>query len=319
MRNAAAALFGTGLGAVFLWLALGHIDGDELRSSVTRFSLAPIGVAVILYWTALSLRVARWSGLLRQIGFVRNHHVAETLIIGYAVNNVLPARLGELFRSDYAKRRFGFSRTTVLGSIVIERMLDLCVIAALLVTGLVFVDIDGGSEVRDRFELIALSATTMIGVVIIGVYFLRSGELSRMPVPEAARRLLHDFVLGIGSLNRRSLITAGALSLGVWVFEVLALVCMFHAAAIDLRASEALVVMGAMSLSTLVPTAPGYIGTYQLVAALAMAAFGHSQTLGVVAATGIQVFLFGSVTLVGVGALIIRSLARLQAGEDARS
>ena len=267
MRNAAAALFGTALGATFLWLAIGHIDGDELRRSLTEFSFAPIGIALALYWTALGLRVVRWSGLLRQIGFVRNHHVAETLIIGYAVNNVLPARLGELFRADYAKRRFGFSRTTILGSILIERMLDLCVIALLLVT--------------------------------------------------AARRLVGDFVVGVGSLNRRSLITTGALSLGVWIFELLALVAMFHAEAIDLRASEALVVMGAMSLSTLVPTAPGYIGTYQLVAALAMAAFGHSETLGIIAATGIQVFLFGGVTLVGVGALIIRSLARLQAGDTA--
>jgi len=168
------------------------------------------------------------------------------------------------------------------------------------------------------FEFIVLSAAAVIGVVVIGVYFLRSGELSRVPVPDAARRIVHDFVVGIGSLNRRSLIVTGALSLGIWVFEVLALVCMFHAAAIDLGIGEAFVVMGVMSLSTLVPTAPGYIGTYQLVAALAMAAFGHSQTLGVVAATGIQAFLFGSVTLVGVGALIIRSLARLQAGDELR-
>lgn len=317
MRNAATALSGTALGGAFLWLAIGHIDGDELRHSLTEFSFAPIAVAVLLYWMALALRVARWSGLLRQIGFVRNHHVAETLIIGYAVNNVLPARLGELFRADYAKRRFGFSRTTILGSIVIERMLDLGVIALLLVTGLAFADIAGGAGFRDQFEYIAVTATTLIGLVLIGVYFLRSGELRRIPVPVAARRLLHDFVVGVGSLNRRSLITTGAMSLGVWTFEVLALVCMFHAAAIDLHPGEAFVVMGVMSLSTLVPTAPGYIGTYQLVAALAMAAFGYSETLGVVAATGIQVFLFGSVTLVGIGALIIRSLARLQAGDNA--
>lgn len=316
MRNAAAALFGTALGGVFLWLALGHIDGDELHRSLTEFSFAPIGVAVLLYWTALSLRVVRWSGLLRQIGSVRHHHVAETLIIGYAVNNVLPARLGELFRADYAKRRFGFSRTTILGSIVIERMLDLCVIALLLVSGLTFAEI-GGPGLRDQFEYIAVTATTVLGLVLIGVYFLRSGEFSRIPVPDAARRLLRDFVVGIGSLNRRSLITTCALSLGIWVFEVLALACMFSAVAIELRASEALVVMGALSLSTLVPTAPGYIGTYQLVAALAMAAFGHSETLGVIAASGVQVFLFGGVTLVGIGTLIIRSLARLQASDHA--
>lgn len=182
-----------------------------------------------------------------------------------------------MFRADYAKRRFGFSRTTILGSLVIERMLDLCVIALLLVTGLAVADNGGRSGFRDQFEYIAVIATTLIGV-----YFLRSGEFSRIAVPDAARRLLHDFVVGIGSLNRRSLITTAGLSLGIWTFEVFALVCMFHAAAIDLHANEAFVVMGVLSRSTLVPTAPGYIGTYQLVAALAMAAFGHSETLGVI-------------------------------------
>jgi len=275
-------------------------------------SALPIAFSLLAYWCALSFRIARWSRLLQQIGSVRTGDVAETLIIGCAVNNVLPARLGELFRADYAKRRFGFSRTTILGSILIERVLDLCVILLCLLIGMMFADIRGGADMRDRFEVIALGGAVLVGVAMMGIYFLRSGELSRIPVPDAVRRLLHDFVIGIGSLNRRSLLVTIGLSLGVWAFEALALGCMFHAVSIELSIAEALAVMGVVSLSTVVPTAPGYVGTYQLVAVLAMAAFGYSETGGIVAATSVQIFLFGSVTLVGIIGLVIRSLARLQ-------
>ena len=37
--------------------------------------------------------------------------VWRVLIVGYAVNNLLPARLGELFRADYLHRRCAVSPT----------------------------------------------------------------------------------------------------------------------------------------------------------------------------------------------------------------
>ena len=317
MSNAFAALFGLALGGWFLWLALRRIDADELTLAVSGMALAPILIAMGVYWCALGLRVVRWGRLLREIGSAPSSIVAETLVIGYAVNNVLPARLGELFRADYAKRRFGYSRSTILGSILIERMLDLAVVLSCLVLGLLFADILATAGIRDRFELIAISATIVVGIAILGVYVLRSGEFSRLPVPAAAARLLRDFAFGIESLNRRSLALAALLSSAIWMFEILALWCMFSAVDIHLTVAESLLVMGAISLSTLVPTAPGYIGTYQLVAVLAMTAFGYSHTHGVVAASGIQLFLFGSVTLAGISMLVIRSLARLQdEGDD---
>lgn len=311
-KNAVVTLFGLGLGAFFLWLALREIDPRELSVAAASMLASSVLLGLVCYWIAIVLRVARWSALLGQLGSVQTIQVAETLIIGYAVNNVLPARLGELFRADYAKRRFGMSRTMVLGSILIERLLDLCVILLCLLAGLLLAETRSPAEPQAGFEIIALNAALVIGVVILAVYFLRSGELRVFPVPAAASRLLHDLGRGLASLNRRSMLVTIAFSLAIWTFEALALWCMFHAAAVKLSASQTLLVMGAASLSTLVPTAPGYIGTYQLVFVLAMGALGYSDMAGIVASTSIQVVLFGSVTLIGISLLVARSLARLQ-------
>ena len=50
--------------------------------------------------------------------------------IGYLANNVLPARLGELVRSHALGEGEGISRTTVLGTVVVERIVDTVIVVA---------------------------------------------------------------------------------------------------------------------------------------------------------------------------------------------
>jgi uncharacterized membrane protein YbhN (UPF0104 family) len=57
--------------------------------------------------------------------------------------------------------------------------------------------------------------------------------------------------------------------------------------------------IGIASLSTLVPTAPGYVGTYQMVFGYVFQIFGYPKTIGIIAATAAQIFCFGPVTIIG--------------------
>ena len=61
------------------------------------------------------------------------------------------------------------------------------------------------------------------------------------------------------------------------------------------------------SLSTLVPTAPGYVGTYQLVFGNVFHIFGYPETIGIIAASAVQIFCFGTVTIFGGLVLLSRS------------
>ncbi len=124
VKNAAMAVLGLILGAAFLWLALRKVDFSELRATVASLDSSLMLLSTLLYWVALSLRVLRWQLLLRELGPAPLPAVAETLVVGYAVNNVLPARLGEVARAAYAKRRLGIGRARVFGSIVIERVFN---------------------------------------------------------------------------------------------------------------------------------------------------------------------------------------------------
>lgn len=311
IKNSLIAVLGLAVGVAFLWLALRQADLAELRATVATVDTHWLLFATLLYWCALSLRVLRWQLLLRELGAAPLPAVAETLLVGYAVNNVLPARLGEVARAAYAKRRLGIGQARVFGSIVIERVLDLVAILACLGAGLVVLHYIGHATRQPTFELVALNAGVIIGLVVLAIAVLRSGNLGRLRIPPQVMAVCRDFSAGIASLNRRSALLAVLLSAIIWAFEVAALVQTFKALALSLDVGQAMLVMGIASLSTLVPTAPGYLGTYQLVFALAMRTFGLPESIGIVAASAVQACLFGSVTVVGTVILALRSLRRV--------
>lgn len=310
-RHLGSALLGLGVGALFLWLALRDVVMTDVGVLIENLDGKLLLQAAALYWLGLGLRIWRWQLLLRELAPAPLAAVGETLVVGYAINNLLPARLGEVARAAYAKRRLRIGRARVFGSIVVERLLDLGAILGCLLAGLVLLRMGSETVRLPTFELVALNAGAVIGVVILGIAWLRSGGIARIPIPDALRDIFDDFVRGIASLNRRSVSVALLLSGGVWLCEVAALGWVFAALDILLSPGQAMLVMGAASLSTLVPTAPGYLGTYQLVAVLAMEAFGHSASAGIVASGAIQVVLFGSVTVAGLAILSGRGLRRL--------
>lgn len=311
VRNALMGLLGLVTGGAFLWLALRNVDLAEVGAMLAAIDTSAMAIAAFVYWMALLLRICRWHVLLRELGNAPFLGVTETLIVGYAVNNVVPARLGEVVRAAYAKRRLKIGRARVFGSIVIERALDLAAVLACLGGGLLLLRMADGAERLPTFELVALNAGAVIGLASLGIVVVRSGNLNRIRLPTALVTVFDDFRRGLATLNRRSMALTLLLTAGVWFFETCAMAQTFAAFGVELGVSQALLMVGIASLSTLVPTAPGYLGTYQLVFVIAMGAFGYAASAGIAAATAIQVVVFGSVTLAGAAILGVRSLRRV--------
>ncbi|GAB6041986.1 lysylphosphatidylglycerol synthase transmembrane domain-containing protein [Endothiovibrio diazotrophicus] len=300
LRRTTQALFGVAVGALFLWLALRGQSWERLEGLARQLQMGWIAAAVAGYFVAMALRTARWQQLLRQLQpEIRTGAVAETLLLGYAVNNLLPARLGELFRADYAKRRFAMPRSTVLGTIVLERVLDGVTVVLFLAGGLLLV----GSAEAQRLPLwsaagagLALFGLLLVGGWLIGGLAERGPPLPRLPRPLAQRA--GNFARAIGILRRRAILGAALLSPLIWLCEAAALWCVLYALALPLAPGGALMLTGAVSLSTLIPTAPGYLGTLQYAFQLGLSAIGHDGSVGVIAATAMQLFLYGSLTAV---------------------
>src|SRR5262245_18402575 len=104
----------------FMIFALYRVPLGSVGAALANANPMWIGAAIIAYAINLPHRTRRWQIILRPVAAVPYPIVARALLVGYGLNTIMPVRLGELFRAEFFKNRFGLSRVWGLTSIVIE-------------------------------------------------------------------------------------------------------------------------------------------------------------------------------------------------------
>ena len=208
-------------------------------------------------------------------------------------------------------RQFAFQEVLVLARpSVVERLLDLSLVVGSLALGLI---LSGGGDAASRSMLIAGVAIVGAGVVTIsfiafairrdnaGAVLLR--PLTHLPggVAIAARVgvMLRDFAQLLGVVRTRHFLVSLGLTVPIWTLEICAMWSVCRSVGAGLTAAGIMLLVGAASLSTILPTAPGYVGSYQFAYVVILRQFGIDATVAIAAATAVQAYLIGSITLVG--------------------
>lgn len=111
--------------ALFIWLAARTVDPAEFSEQFSQVSFSWLPFFVIVLFTSHFLRAERWRLLLHRD--IKSDIPRPTLfagvMLGYFMNILVP-RLGEVSRPVYVARKHGFSSGNLLGTIVLERLID---------------------------------------------------------------------------------------------------------------------------------------------------------------------------------------------------
>jgi uncharacterized protein (TIRG00374 family) len=227
--------------------------------------------AFSVYYLGFPLRGYRWATLLKGAGYrVRSRDATEILFLSWLVNCVVPAKLGDLYRAYLLKLNSPVSATRTLGTVFIERILDLFAIAILGLAAGVW---------RFRGSIgdlpVPVLAIFGLGIVIvvamaIGLIVLRNfGRrlISALPLPGRALELYDRFEEGVfNSVGLRGLPWLGLLTILIWATEALRLYFVVAAlgfAGLDIGYSGILFVALIGSLLTAVPLTPAGLGAVE--------------------------------------------------------
>ncbi len=308
-RRLMVALLGLAVGSVCFWLAARNVDFNEARRSFGSSDWRWIVSGIVLFGIDLLLRTLRWRVIISHHSDVEYVRLARGLVVGYAVNIILPARLGEFFRADYTARLINIGRPGILASIFIERLLDLFAVLVLFGIGLALAGIQ--NPTIDRVAVIA-ALTLTIGTVLIYVAILRAirqnvkhmlatvvSKLLPDSLGKRVMRIVGDFVNLLDIVRTRRFVQATVLTIPVWIVEAASVFSICRAVGLSLTPAALMLLIGAASLSTLFPTAPGFAGSYQFAFVVVLRNFAVPDTLALVAATGVQVYLMGFYAILG--------------------
>ena len=154
------------LTAVFLVLALSRVDLPEFLDELRRVNYAWLIPSAACTLVGYMLRTLRWRVILSGAARAPITTLFSVLMMGFATNNLLPGRLGELWRAYLLGRKRNVRKTLALASVVVERVFDGLTLIALLALLSTVVELPGwGRQVELFAALIFVSATA--GVVVL--------------------------------------------------------------------------------------------------------------------------------------------------------
>jgi uncharacterized protein (TIRG00374 family) len=290
------ALVGAAISLAALWFVLGGTDlaktGDVLRHADLRW----IALAAVFMCLDLGFRALRWQRLLRPIASVRYPPMLGYLLIGYLANNILPARLGELVRSHYLGDREGISRAAALGTVVVERIVDLVAVVAIASVALLVLSVRG---VVANAVLVGAAASALFLVVLaIGIVAHRLPGMDRIRAlvdhDPRVRNLARSLQEGLGVAARpRTVGEAILASAAAWSMSILAFAAVGQALGIQLSMGQAALIASGVALASAIPAGPSNLGTFEFAAQELGKAVGIEQSsalaLGVLVHIGILV------------------------------
>lgn len=268
-----------------LWLVLHSVDLGASVKLLARANPIPIVACLAVIATQIILRSIRWRLLLPPPpggGSIRLRRIAPVLLVGYLGNAVLPARLGEPIRAYLVARREELDAAESFGSVVLERIVDTATLAVVAFAAAAVVGATGW--IVQSTALVALAASALTAALIV----VGLGPLVRLlrrllcHLPGAARAepmlvRLDDFARGIDRPSRsRAVLIAVGISGACWMLDATTFWLAAYAIGVSMSPAAALLVAAVTVLGTALPSAPGYVGTFELAAATTAGALGVS-------------------------------------------
>lgn len=260
------------LGILVSVVALGGVVYWALRQDAPTLPDSPAEIAALigaiaLYGLATVVRSERWQRLL--VDENAKPHRADTYaltVVGYAGNNILPARAGDAIRVVLMAPRAECSKRTVVGTLLAERLLDVAVLLVIfVVVGYGLLGEVGGNSV----ELIAIVAIVGVAAAGVGWQFVRRNDrLHGMLAPIASS------TLGLRRAHHGLLLLA--MTLLIWAIEAGVWMSVGAAVGFAMDPIEGLYLVALASVFSLIPSGPGYAGTQDAAVTIGIKALGGS-------------------------------------------
>jgi uncharacterized membrane protein YbhN (UPF0104 family) len=257
---------GIGLAGLGLYIFFRDVDAARLGHDIESTPLPAIAGGIALTVLTLMLRSIRWNLILPPSTTASRRGLFGIVMIGFMVNNFLPARLGEATRVLLLWKRNRFTVAQSAGSVILERAIDsvfflsFFFIPALVLPGL-------RSVIPYALPMAAVSASAVLALLLYLLFPIPMKNFFKWCctfLPPAVR----GRVLGIGRdlvsnlhwlFNPWKCLIMIALSFATVFCHAAMMIIFIHEASFGVLAgmfSSACAALGAA-----IPLSPGYVGT----------------------------------------------------------
>jgi uncharacterized protein (TIRG00374 family) len=305
---------GLTISAFFLWLALRGLRLADVWQAIQGAQYLWLLPGLAAYWIGVWVRSWRWTYLLRPLKSITTRKAFPIVVIGYMGNNILPARTGELLRAYVLRRSEQVPISGSLATIVLERAFDGVVMLSFVVINLpelARVSSDSGL-VGNLYSLAVLGVIGFLMAVVLLIFMAVYPEptesafqwINQRLIPsrfrQQASQLSLRFLQGLGALRSpRDLFMVLATSILIWLLETVKYWYLMQAFPFDVGFFALMLMNGVVNLATTLPSAPGYIGTFDAPGIAVLVAYGVDHAVATGYTLVLHAALWLPITLLG--------------------
>jgi uncharacterized membrane protein YbhN (UPF0104 family) len=294
-RQPAAVGSGVAFSGFLLWLALRGVNGKDLTDAFSSINYIPIFLCAAALAVGTMLRAVRWRVIAGYPSEDQSYFFRATNLGAFS-NLVLPGRAGEFVRVLTLARLSRSPLAGPLASALIDRLVD------------VFVLVCSATGLYLLFPIDAALGKWLTGLVLGGlaatlaiILYARSSGVGEVLIARIAKRWLHRWPLSpevfLAELRkefRRLLGSWLSIELAVVTALILctdyaAMAALLKAFGLSLPIEAPLLLWVFLIAGSALPSAPGYIGIYQVAAVWALSLFAVSAPTAVAIATVLQI------------------------------
>jgi glycosyltransferase 2 family protein len=301
-------ILGIIISAAFLWWALSGLELDQVWDDMRGADYWWLLPSVAVYFIGVWVRTWRWDYMLRPLKPIPVRRLFPVVVIGYMGNNIYPFRAGEVLRAYVLRRREQIPMSGSLATVVVERVFDGLVMLMFVFAALPLAPLPS-SEIQ---TLVVLASLAFFGAMII--FFIMAAQpqrfmrLSRwfsdrlLPERIAAPLLgfLERFLDGLASLRDfRQVMMIFFTSIIIWLLETIKYWFVMHAFDFEVSFFALMLMNGVVNLATTLPSAPGYVGTFDGPGIAVLVLYGIPQSIAAAYTLVLHAALWLPITLLG--------------------
>ena len=309
---------GVFISGVFLYFALRGLKLGDFWQAVRSANYWWILPGIAVYFVAVWARAWRWHYLLLPIQKISTWSMFPVTCIGYMGNNIYPARAGEVLRAIILKRKEGVPISASVATIIVEKIFD-----AVVMMGFVFVNLPELAKVGaansgfvGNIQEVALIGTgifmaALLIFILAAVFPQITARIVQWFIDRVIPRrirprtsgILHKFLDGLASLRSpKNVLMVMLTSVVIWLLETGKYWFVMHAFpgnGFPVSFFALMLMNGVVNLVTIIPSAPGYIGTFDAAGIAVLAAYGVDPSAAAGYTIVLHVALWLPITLLG--------------------
>ncbi len=302
------------ISVLFIWLALRGLRLNEFWGAVRKANYWWLIPGIGVYFIGVWVRAWRWHYLLKPIKEISTKAMFPITTIGYMGNNIYPARAGEMLRAVILKRREGVPVSASLATIIVERIFDGVVMLAFVFINLPeLAKLTSSSGFVGNIQQVAVVGTGIflgaLAIFLLAAMFpqvtAKAGlwlieHLSPQRLHVRIISIMNKFLDGLASLRSPlNVLMVFFTSVIIWLLETAKYWFVMHAFKFSVSFFALMLMNGIVNLATTIPSAPGYIGTFDAPGIAVLTAYGVTQANAAGYTLTLHVALWLPITLLG--------------------